>query len=230
MINFNPIALILDLISPPRCARCATRGTWLCSACAERLPRLDEHHCRVCAAPGVRSTLCSDCYREHPPIARITAPFEHRELARTMVLNMKYRGHRHLAHVLAPAMAATVTAHATVVVPVPLHPERKRERGFNQAELLARDVAATMRLPMRRLLTRTRPTPPQAGSSRVARLANVRRAFKAHPAAKGEVVLLVDDVCTTGATLFACAAALSQAGAASVFGVTATRASLEQGH
>ena len=117
---------------------------------------------------------------------------------------------------------ADVLAGAAYAVPVPLHRRRRRERGFNQAA----DLARQLRLPVLRALRRSKPTATQTGLPAARRHRNVRDAFVATRAARalrGEVVVLVDDVCTTGATLEACARVLKAAGAAEVRAITAAR-------
>jgi competence protein ComFC len=113
-----------------------------------------------------------------------------------------------------------------VLMPVPLSLERRQERGFNQAELLTRQLAWQRKMPMlTNAIRRARHTPSQVGLSRVQRLENVSEAFVADPAlVKGLIVIVVDDVCTTGATLGACARVLMEAGAAQVWAYTLARA------
>jgi ComF family protein len=110
-----------------------------------------------------------------------------------------------------------------VVTPMPLHWTKQWERGFNQSELLAAVVSGFWHVPLKRLVRRTRATPVQAGLTNAKRRANVSGAFRAHKMAKGQRVLLVDDVMTTGATAGACAAALKRAGAAHVTLLTLAR-------
>lgn len=144
--------------------------------------------------------------------------------AKAAVRALKYRGWRHLAQACAEPMARALAAHGMapdVFVPVPLHPVRRRARGFNQAELLAAALAALHERPVAHALTRSRATSPQVGSSRSARLANVRGAFRATLRfAPHETVALVDDVATSGATLAAAAEELAAAGATRVIGAT----------
>jgi ComF family protein len=116
---------------------------------------------------------------------------------------------------------------ADVIVPVPLHPSRLRERGYNQAELIARPLARLLRIPFKSyLLVRTRPRPDKVRLTRRERWETVRGAYAMHEGAKVDKirVLLVDDVFTTGATLDACSRALRTAGAVRVAGVTVARA------
>jgi ComF family protein len=119
-------------------------------------------------------------------------------------------------------------AGAHVLVPVPLHPRRRRERGFNQSVLLARALARPLGIRVAEdALARREDTPPQTGLTAAQRRANVARAFvvRRRPAVAGRIVVLVDDVFTTGATARACARALAAAGAAEVRLVTAARVS-----
>jgi ComF family protein len=217
---------VLDLVLPPRCAGCGERESWLCPSCASGLPRVDGPRCRVCAA-GLTAdvSLCPDCYRDPPPLERVVAAFRHEGLARRLVLDLKYRRHRHLAGPLGALLAAAAPTGVDAVVPVPLHPLRRRERGFNQSELLALEVGRRLDRPLAAdALRRTRDTPRQTGLSPRERLANVRGAFAAGARLDGRRLLLVDDVCTTGATLYACAGALRRAGASAVVAAVVTRA------
>lgn len=150
---------------------------------------------------------------------------------RVAIHELKYRGRRRVAARLAERIAAEPLSRAVltpevVLVPVPLHPRRKRERGFNQAELLASELGRRLFLPVRAsALVRRLDTPSQTGLTALARRRNVKDAFAVRGRAQvaGRVVVLVDDVVTTGATLRACARALQDAGAGEVRSVSAAR-------
>jgi ComF family protein len=145
------------------------------------------------------------------------------------VHHLKYRNGRALALPLGSIMATWCDAHALradVIVPVPLHPDRLRERGYNQAALLARELERRVGLPVREsVLSRVRYTRSQMELDAEARRRNVQGAFRcADGRVRGQHVLLVDDVCTTGATIAACADALRAGGAARVEALTLARA------
>jgi len=144
------------------------------------------------------------------------------------VHRFKYDGWRRLAGPLALLIAERLAVEGVAarwVVSVPLHPERLSQRGFNQAELLARELRRRLRLGSPAgVLVRTRPTPPQVGQDRKRRFENVAGAFAWRGGAiEGESILLIDDVATTGATLDACASALRAAGSGPVTGVSVAR-------
>lgn len=153
---------------------------------------------------------------------------------RRAVHRLKYRGRQGAARTLADLLVPPVRelglpgggAERAIVLPVPLHPQREQERGYNQATLLARPLAGALALPCEpHLICRQRETAPQVGLSRRERLDNVRGAFVASPRLAGRVVVLVDDVATTGSTLGSAAGACLAAGASSVYAVTLARES-----
>ena len=160
------------------------------------------------------------------------SPFLYVGPCRELILALKYRARLSLVPFLAGRMAEAAAIRragaepADWVVPVPLHAARLRERGFNQAERLARGISGRLRLPCRDdLLVRCRPTRPQADLTKAERIRNVRGAFdlSPDPDLRGKRILLVDDVMTTGSTVSACAALLKSAGAEKVFALTAAR-------
>jgi ComF family protein len=173
-----------------------------------------EHGRRV---GGAVPDLCSRCTTDPPPYAHVIAPFRYAWPVDALVRGFKYHGQlphgRVLGTLLANAVHAQGAALPQLVVPVPLHPARERERGYNQAWELARVVGRLLDLPVApALCERTRATPPQASLDRAARRANLAGAFAVRRAPGAMHVALVDDVLTTGATISALACALLAAG------------------
>ncbi len=221
--------MLLDLILPPRCGGCRRVGAWLCSRCRARIRRLEEPLCRRCGRelPSVREEC--GCARRLASLARLRSAAAYEGPLEVAVQRFKYAGWRRLAAPLAQLMAERVVVEglaARWIVAVPLHPARQRQRGFNQAELLARELRRRLTIAAQPpgALERIRATPPQVGRDRLRRLDNVRGAFRwrGH-GLSGEPILLVDDVATTGATLDACANALRAAGSGPVMGISVAR-------
>ena len=202
---------VLDLVFTPRCVECGEEGAYMCPTC---LAAVEPEPSAFEIGAGAAAIEAHAVYR-----------FE--GAARKAVHQLKYQGVTALAPPLGRLMAARLPQRSAsmVVAPIPLHRSRLRERGYNQAELLAKEVGRrTGALVTTRLLSRTQATPPQAQARSVdARLVAVRGAFQAAPEAAGADVLLIDDVCTTGSTLAACADALLRAGAARVAALTFAR-------
>jgi ComF family protein len=179
---------------------------------------------------GFPASLCFECLgREHDPVEVIRAWGSYEGALEVAIQALKYRGHHFLAdplsELLHEAWCDGFSIGADLAVPVPLHPARQRDRGYNQAALLARAFGRRTGVEIEpRLLRKLRNTPPQARRSRAERLTGLSRAFLARPEVKGAEVLLVDDVCTTGATLRACAAALRKGGATAVRALVLARA------
>lgn len=211
----------LDLAFPPTCAGCGTEGQALCPGCA---PAVDA---RLGLPPGTPVGLVVDLPE---PLLQLEwcAPFA--GVVRRALHDLKYRGERRLAEPLGSAVArrwARAGRGGDLLVPVPVHEGRRRERGYDQAELVATVAAGELGLPVWPVLERWRATEAQFALDRRRRAGNVAGAFRLRPGAKhsirGAWIVLVDDVITTGATLRACAAALEQAGAAAVSAVAVAR-------
>lgn len=218
---------LLDILLPPRCAGCRRRGVWFCADCRMALAPVAIPICPRCGDAVRQPGLCYQCRRHPPAFDRAHAAYAYDGPLALAIRRFKYGGERALAPVLGGLLADAAEAHGLAVdliVPVPLHPARQRERGYNQSELLAVAVAARLHQPLDTALARTRLTLPQVGQSADARRANVVGAFawEGRPLA-GRRVLLIDDVCTTGATLDACARALRPHEAAVVLGLTLAR-------
>lgn len=205
------------LLLPPRCVLCGARGQPpcldLCAGCESSLQPADE--------PA--------CIPDQGSLRRSFAPFAYASPLDHLVHVLKYRGQLATARVLGTLLAGHVVRHGLhqgidVIVPVPLHPMRHAERGFNQSAEIARHLGRCLRLPVdESLATRQRATPPQVGLHLLQRRRNLRLAFAAGPVT-GRRVALVDDVTTTGTTLQELASLMVQAGATAVDGWCVARA------
>ncbi len=227
---------LLDLVYPAHCGGCGGLGSAFCPDCRRTLLLLHPPWCERCGAPLAAPApgLCRRCAGARPPafgLARSVAAYE--GPLRSALLALKLRGLRpvacELGKLLASLACSEVTSGVGTVVPVPLHMARLRSRGFNQSHLIAGPIAAELgaRL-LPTALRRVRQETPQALLGARARAENVRDAFApGEPAARG-IVLLVDDIYSTGATASACAAALMAAGASGVKVLTLARALLRE--
>ena len=221
----------LDLVFPALCPVCeatlaAHRRDPLCGRCWATIRRLGPPACARCGLPLPGATLttavCGACALEPPAWDWARAGAEYEGVARDAVHAFKFHGRRALARPLAdlllePWGAPLAAASVDALVPVPLARARERERGFNQAALVAERLAGALGVPLRpRWLARVRATQPQSDLGAAERRANVRGAFAADTAVAGRHVAIVDDVLTTGATAAECARILRAAGAARV--------------
>ncbi len=220
----------LDLLFPPRCVGCGTHGELVCTLCVTGLPRILPPVCELCGKPQLGGvTLCPGCWGWQHSIDGIRSPFSFEGTLRDAVHSLKYRNLRGLAPLLAGLMADYLTKYPLVLdilVPVPLHGKRLNERGYNQAALLALELGRLIDAPVdQKTLVRRRDTASQARTPTAEqRQQNVAGAFFASGRdLKGKRVVLVDDVCTSGATLDSCAESLKKAGVASVWGLTLTK-------
>jgi competence protein ComFC len=190
--------------------------------------RLEEPLCGRCGAEVESARRQCGCERRLRSLTRLRSAVAYEGPAEAAVQRFKYQGWRRLAGPLAQLMAERLAIEGVAAqwaMAVPLHPDRLRQRGFNQAELLAAEVRRRLKLrPLPGELVRTRSTPPQVGQDRLRRFENVRDAFGWRgPALNGQSILLIDDVATTGATLDACASALRSAFSGPVTGVSVAR-------
>ncbi len=220
---------LLDLLFPPRCVGCHRIGAWLCPECLSQIPRVEPPFCARCGDKVAADDLCARCRTSPLQIERIRAAVYFEGALREAIHHLKYKGHTALVKPLGNLMATHWQQHpmpADVVVPVPLHATRLHERGYNQAALLARELAQQAGLTLdEKTLVRKRATAPQVKLSARERRKNVHDAFCCcNDELARKRVLLIDDVCTTGATLEACAIALHESGVRSVQALTLARA------
>lgn len=230
---------LATLFYPPACVACGVSvddSQYLCASCQNKIARIVPPFCAKCSEPfdGAISTefACANCGQRTLSFNAAVAAYRSRGVVRHVVLKFKYGREMRLRHIvgqwLCDAFKDARLAGRTfeMIVPVPLHPARERDRGFNQAALLAQIASERLAVPCRPVLQRIRFTTTQTAFDRAERMDNLRDAFRLRRRAdvRGCRVLLVDDILTTGSTLSECARVLKSAGASSVFAVTAARA------
>ncbi|MBN2240016.1 MAG: ComF family protein [Dehalococcoidales bacterium] len=221
--------LALNILFPQRCIACGKEGSFICSTCSYNIPLVTPPVCPLCGRPHSSGLLCPSCITWNSEIDGIRSPFRFDGVIRQSVYQLKYRNLRAIAPFLAQYMYDCLQRNAIpgdVLVPVPLHKQRYRERGYNQSNLLAKETGKLSGLPVvTDVLVKHRNTAPQARTSSVSeRQKNISNAFSCtEESLSGRNVILIDDVATSGATLDACAAVLKEAGVSSVWGLTLAR-------
>lgn len=225
----------LDLIFPPVCVGCGSAGHSFCPVCAQAVEPVPRPICAQCGRPQPASqapqpVYCAECRAEpNSPLRFCRAAALHTHPLREAIHALKYEHQPELAGPLARYLVAVfakppwtvLPVPLDAVTPVPLHAQRRIERGYNQSELLAAAFCAATGLALQpSWLIRSRETRPQVGLDAAQRQINVAGAFAASPAVAGRTLLLIDDVFTTGATLRTCAAVALDQGAAAVYGLT----------
>ena len=193
-------------------------GLW-CEACDAALPYLGEPHCPVCALPTPAGEVCGHCLKDPPLFIRTTAVFGYAFPLDKLIQAMKYGEQLALANAFAEKLALRVN-HSDLpdyIIPMPLHPAKLRERGFNQSLLLAAKTARELGIELLpNACQRVRDTPPQSALPWKERKKNMRDAFRCDVDLTGRHVALVDDVLTTGASLNALAGAVQKRGASGI--------------
>src|SRR5437660_3564020 len=230
---------IASLLYPPSCTICAASvdlGEYLCAECEAKVSRIVPPFCNKCSEPfdGAITTAfaCANCAHRTLYFDAAVSAFRSRGIVRHVMLNFKYGRQIHLRHLVARWLVAAFDDERlrerrfAARVPCPLHPAKQRERGFNQAALLAEWLSTHMALTVRPVLQRVRFTTTQTAFDRSERMQNLRNAFRLRKKADVRKLraLLIDDVLTTGSTLSECARVLKEAGAQSVYAATAARA------
>lgn len=227
---------LLDLILPPVCSLCdggIIEGA-VCVPCGVKLSEqeITSPACAVCGIPFLYSPstghTCGECLTQAKPFVKAQSPFIYEGGVADAIHRFKYGGKDILGKPLGRLLAAKITLVEKIdlIIPVPLHKNRLRERGFNQALLLAREISKAFKAKVDYMnLKRVRETAQQINLKHEERKKNVAGAFelKDAPAVKGKTALLVDDVYTTGATLIECSKVLKKAGA-TVYAATLARA------
>ncbi len=220
----------MDLLFPPQCGGCRLPGFRWCPDCAAHVQHPAQPLCDVCGTQlDTPAKLCRECAAIRPAFRQLRSWSVFEGPVRNAIHRLKYRRDIGLGEALAPQVAESVAALGwpmNMVVPVPLGRKRLEERGYNQVSLIARPLSMSMRIAYSpAALVRQQETRSQVGLSQAERRQNVRGAFQANKArVDGRIVLLMDDVATTGSTLSSCAEALYAAGARDVFAFSVSRA------
>ncbi len=234
---------VVTLLFPSDCRLCGlplASSSYLpvCPECLESIEPISGNRCLLCGErlfSGLEQSLCGECLTERPPFVKAAAYGSYEAGLRELIHLLKYEGVKPAAEVLGRMLGEAVTDlvpdfsdTAPVVIPVPLHTTKLRQRGFNQSELIARAMIKQRPLGLQlqlapELLIRKRETQSQVGYTRQQRLANLHGAFAANDAVAERDILLVDDVFTTGTTVSECARVLRRAGARKVWVATVAR-------
>lgn len=221
---------VIDLIFPTRCVSCRREGELFCSSCAARVSLNEQQFCPVCWSLNLGGKVCVACESKSPLTGlRVAASYAENPTLAVAVKTLKYKFSKSLARNLAVILTNAITQKnygtERVITAIPLYAKRLRYRGFNQAELLAREVACNLQLPYEDLLIRNRNTLQQAKLSRGKRLQNLLGAFTCISKAnlQDKTIILVDDVASTGATISEAAKVLRTAGAKEVWGLVIAR-------
>ncbi|MGH2505975.1 MAG: double zinc ribbon domain-containing protein [Ktedonobacteraceae bacterium] len=223
----------LDLLFPPRCAGCQQSGYLLCPTCLHSMQPLPPPICQSCGLPLTTPTaLCLSCHKYPLQLHGLRCVHLYQGALQHTIHKLKYTGQPRLAEPLGLLLAQTFLLHgmhADGLIPLPLHTQREKQRGYNQATLLARNCAAHLKVPcLENLVMRVRDTHAQVGLNARQRQHNVQAAFALIPGTPTSTLarttlVIIDDVCTTGATLEACAAPLYAAGVSEIWGLVLGR-------
>jgi ComF family protein len=217
----------MQLLFAENCVLCdaVTRGDF-CPACEKNLPHLSLHHCLVCALPMMESSVCGACLANPPAFDTCVAAVNYAFPVSALLHSLKYQNNHAMAPVLADLLTARIDAGPLpdFIVPMPLHPARLRERGFNQAIEIARRVSKKSGVPvLSAICRRVKDTPSQTGLPWKEREKNIRNAFACEADLSGKRVAILDDVMTTGSTLNELAKVLRKYGATHISGWVVAR-------
>ena len=237
--KLNGLGALVSLLYPPACTLCGANvraGGYLCEQCEAKTVRIVTPFCEKCSEPFqgaiAPTSTCANCAHRIIHFDTAVAAYRSRGIVREILHPFKYRRQIYLRHLAARWLCAALEDERLrgrcfhLIVPVPLHPTRQRERGSNQAALLAELLSAETSVPWKESMERIRYSTTQTAFDRAERMENLRNPFRLRENAdvRGLDVLLIDDVLTTGSTLNECARVLKRAGARSIYVATAARA------
>lgn len=229
------IQAILDIIYPVRCPICTEivipKGNFICSSCKEKLPYVREPKCMKCGKPidFMEKEYCSDCQRKRYHYDKGYALWVYNEALKHSIARYKYHSKKEYAKFYIQEMLQLygdkiIQLAPDVIVPVPIHRSKRLERGYNQADILAKGIGKTLNIPViSDLIIRNKKTLPQKKLSGAERLRNLSEAFQLNERAalcynkNIKRVLLVDDIYTTGSTIEACTIVLKEYGIEEVY-------------
>ena len=230
--NLALISHLINILYPSPCPLC--EGTAdkfiyspLCPDCWSQIRRYTGPSCRICAMPfsSALSSMCGQCFKHFPPFSKVINFGIYEGALAEAIHQLKFHGIRRISKPLASLLSNVSLPVVDGIVPVPLHIKDLRARGFNQSLLIARKLSRGLCLPLfMDILIKKKATPPQIGLSAKERISNVKNAFTVQGNVKGQRILLVDDVMTTGATVRECSHALVNAGSREVIVATLARA------
>lgn len=238
----NPVTSLLDIIYPPRCHICmdisynnSAENPHICDNCSRSFKKISHPYCSICGIPFISKAdedhLCGKCLLKRPYYDEMRAPYLYEGPIMYAVQRLKYSGRSYivnsLGHLLGEFAGAWLgNTENMILLPVPLHVKRMRQRGFNQSILLAREANKVLRAsPDYETLKRIRNTNTQTGLKLKERRRNVKGAFEVlnDSKIKGKDIILLDDVATTGSTINECARVLKKAGCRNVYGLVLAR-------
>jgi competence protein ComFC len=229
---------LIELFYPSNCAGCGapqSPGILLCEQCKESVPHISQPYCHICSRPfeGLISGnfACSNCADRPPAFDCVVSKYQAKGVLRDLIHRFKYGRQYYLRGILAEYLVEAMQDERILkepidwIVPVPLHPAKLRERGFNQAAALGEALCKREGLSTLRCIQRKRYTPTQTRFDRAERMRNLHKAFavRKNSNVRGKHLVLLDDILTTGSTLHECALVLRESGAASVRAITVAR-------
>ena len=231
--------ILLHLLFPKTCFCCGidlpleNKG-FLCSDCLKKLKKPGPIICQRCGITlkdgGAHCFNCRGSKAKHFKCSLIRSALDFNEPSRALIHGLKYEKYTNIAKFLTPLMQKTLLENpdfleAEYFVPVPIHKKRLKKRGFNQSEILARELSALTNIPVLPALIRIKNTKSQTKLTKKERAENIKEAFvcSCPKEIKKKAIILIDDVCTTGATLEECAKVLKKAGAREVYALCATK-------
>lgn len=241
--NFLKVTnFIFDIIFPIECIGCGKEGEWFCQKCLDEIDLIKKQTCSICERVSKKGRTCFLCRHKTKIDGVIAACSYKNKLIREAIEIFKYKFVKDVSIPLSALIIKILKTNGElknwyqeillhkeifVIVPVPLHPRRLRWRGFNQAELLAKELSKNLGIKIEnKILIRSRYNTPQVEiKNRRQRIENIRDAFGANNSLeiKDKKILLIDDVCTTAATLSECAKVLKKAGASEIWGIVVAR-------